>query len=817
MVAVAMETGLGLPSGSDPAREGPLDLRLVVPAAAAWGGAAAAGYWGPGPVFLGAAGLALCGCPAGVLIALRRGPGGRLGRPGALVGLVALAFLAAGVLVGGAAARPRFAGPLAELARAHRTVDAEVVLSDDPKTSASAPAAAAGPREGPTVTARARLVAVTGPGRRLRASVPVLLVGRGPDLANYLPGQRLDVRAGLAPAGPGDTIAAVLFVRAPPRARGSPPAVQRVAGWLRAGLRDAAAVVSQPAGGLLPALVVGDTSGLDPGLKDDFRAAGMSHLTAVSGANLAITAGTVLFLLGRLRLGARSRAVAAALVVVGFVILARPSASVVRAGAMGLVGLVALAAGRPRAVLAALATAVIAVVLVAPAFALSAGFALSVLATTGMIVWGPGWRDALERARAVGRLGEVVAVAAAAQLACTPVLAWLGGGVSLVAIPANVVAAPAVAPATVLGVSAMAVAAVNDPVAALLARLAGLACRWLVLVADVAAGVPAGTIGWPSGPAGAAAALGCVVLVVALARRRPTRRLLVSAVVGLLAARVLLLPRLAGWPPPGWRIVACDVGQGDALVLRSGAASAVVVDVGPDLALIATCLDDLGVREVPLVVLTHLHADHAAGLSGVVGRLPVGELVVSPLPEPADQWDAVERSARAAGVPVRAVSAGAVGETGAVRWRVIGPERVLRGTASDPNNASLVVLAAVGGVTVLLTGDAEPPEQRQVARRGLGPVDGFGPVDVLKVAHHGSGDQLPEFLTRTGAEIALISVGVDNTYGHPAPSTLAGLRAAGMAVARTDLNGPVAVVETAGGGVRAVARRPGPREGAAGS
>ncbi|ABW11539.1 DNA internalization-related competence protein ComEC/Rec2 [Parafrankia sp. EAN1pec] len=812
MVAVAMETGLGLPSGSDAASGGRLDLRLVGPAVAVWGGAAAAGYWGFGSVLLGAAGMVLCACPVGVLIALHQGPGGRLGRPGALVAFVALAFLAAGVLVGGAAARPRFTGPLAEMARAHRTVNAEVVLSDDPKISAAAaPAATSGPREGPTVTARARLEAVTGPGCRLRASVPVLLVGRGSDLANYLPGQRLGVRAGLAPAGPGDTIATVLFVRAPPRAQGRPDAVQRAAGWLRAGLRDAADVVPQPAGGLLPALVVGDTSGLDPGLKDDFRTAGMSHLTAVSGANLAITAGTVLFLLGRLRLGARSRAVAAALVLVGFVILARPSASVVRAGAMGLVGLVALAAGRPRAVLAALATAVIAVVMADPAFALSAGFALSVLATTGMIVWGPGWSDVLERGRAAGRLGEVVAVAAAAQLACTPVLAWLGGGISIVAIPANVVAAPAVAPATVLGVSAMAVAAVNDPVAALLARLAGLACHWLVLVADVAAGVPAATIGWPAGLAGAATALGCVVLVVALARRRPTRWLLVSAVVGLLAARVLLLPRLAGWPPPGWRLVACDVGQGDGLVLRAGPASAVVVDVGPDPALIAACLDDLGVREVPLLMLTHLHADHAAGLSGVVGRLPVGELVVSPLPEPADQWDAVERAARAAGVPVRAVTAGAAGETGAVRWRVIGPERVLRGTASDPNNASLVVLAAVGGVTILLTGDAEPPEQRQVARRGL------GPVDVLKVAHHGSEDQLPEFLTRTGAEVALISVGVDNTYGHPALSTLAGLRAAGMAVARTDLHGTVAVVETAGGGVRAVARRPGPRGGGAGS
>ncbi|OAA28060.1 competence protein ComEC [Frankia sp. EI5c] len=838
MVSVAMESGLGLPR--DVPRGGPLDLRLAVPAAAVWGGAALAGRWVPGPWLLVGTAVLLVGCVFAVVAAcLRRqpGPAGPPGTAGAMgaVGTtdragvagppltvcVAVAFFAAGVLVAGVAGTVRSTGPLAVMARAQRTVDAVVVLTDDPRVSQPrAGVSGAGPGRpgggGPSATARARLETVTGPGQRFRASVPVLVVGRADDLAAFLPGQRLGVRGTLAPPRSGDTIAAVLFARAPPRPHGRPPAAQRVAGWLRERLRAAAAVVPQPAGGLLPALVVGDTARLDPGLKGDFQAAGLSHLTAVSGANVAITTGTVLVLLGRTRLGGRSRALAAAAALVGFVILARPSASVVRAGAMGLVGLAALALGRPRAVLAALATTVVAVILADPAFALSAGFALSVLATAGMVVWGPGWCDALERrvaARrprasprftgAAGRVAEAVAVAAAAQCACTPVLAWLGGGVSLIAIPANVVAAPAVAPATVLGLLTITVATVHLPAAETVARLAGLPCRWIVLVAGRAAGIPGATVGWPAGPLGALTALAAVALAVALARRRPTRRLLAAGVVGLLLARLLLVPRLTGWPPPGWRLVACDVGQGDGLVLQAGHGSAVLVDVGPDPELIEACLNGLGVRRVPVLILSHLHADHAGGLSGVVGRLPVGEIVVSPLPEPAEQWAGVQRAARAAGVQVRPVLAGSAGTAGDVRWRVIGPERVPRGTASDPNNASLVLLAEVAGVTMLLSGDAELPEQRQVARRG--PVT----VDVLKVAHHGAAEQTPEFLTDTGAAVAVISVAAGNSYGHPAPATVAGLRAAGMTVARTDLHGAVAVVRGSAGQVGVVARRPG--------
>ncbi len=274
--------------------------------------------------------------------------------------------------------------------------------------------------------------------------------------------------------------------------------MQRAAGHLRAGLREAVAGLPAAERGLVPGLVVGDTAAMPVELEQDFRTAGLTHLTAVSGANLVIVVGFALYV-GRW-LGFRVRWLPAlgALALVGFVVLARPQPSVLRAAAMGLVGLAALATGRRRGSLAALAAAMLALLLLDPWLARSYGFALSVLATAGLLLIAPGWTRWMCARRVPAPLAQALAVPAAAQVACAPVVALLSGQVSLVAVPANLLVAPAVAPATVLGVLATLAGAVSDPAARAFGWLAGLPAWWIVTVAQRAAAVPDAAVAWPS-------------------------------------------------------------------------------------------------------------------------------------------------------------------------------------------------------------------------------------------------------------------------------------------------------------------------------
>lgn len=638
-----------------------------------------------------------------------------------------------------------------------------------------------------------------------------------------LPSTRLRVAGRLVPAmARGDRFAAVLRVRgrAAPAVVGRPSGAQRTAGRLRAGLRAATDGLPADARALLPGLVVGDTSRITPELDEAFKETDLAHTLAVSGSNLTIILALLLGppglaqqverrgLAPRLGVSLRASAVLGGALTLGFVVVCRPDPSVLRAAACGAIVLLALATGRRRSLVPALATAVLLLVLYDPWLARSYGFLLSVLATGALLTLAPRWSAALRRRRVPPRLAEALAAAGAAQALCAPVVAVLSARVSLVAVPCNLLVEFAVAPATVLGFAVLATAPAAMPVAEALAWCAGWPAGWIAGVARTGAALPGAGIDWPGSWVGALL-LAVVTAVVVVSGRRLSRHPWLCVVCGALLLLVVVRPPpltrvLTGWPPPGWRLAMCDVGQGDATVLAAGGGVGVVVDAGPDPALVDRCLRTLGITRVPLVVLTHFHADHVAGLPGVLRGREVGAVETTGFEEPVEQVEFVRKEARARNVPVVRAVAGERRRVGALEWEVLWPPPPPAPEPEGPNDASVTLLVRSAGLRMLLLGDLEPPAQRALSRSPAAAL--VRGVDVLKVAHHGSAYQDPDLIRAVAPRLALISCGADNPYGHPAPSTVAALRKGGAVVLRTDRDGALAVVggggDGGGGGLR---------------
>ncbi|TLQ45963.1 ComEC/Rec2 family competence protein [Streptomyces marianii] len=811
------------------AREHPADLRLVLPALAAWGAAALA--LTARPPWPGVTVLVCVAVAGAVLLSLAVRAVRRRSWQGAGNRVAAAAVLlctAAGTAAGALRGADLYRGPVPEAARQYVPVTADLTVTTDPRTTRPR---VWGDRAAQTaVLLEGQVVRVTTPeGESITTRAPVLVIVRPGEAArpwlSLLPSTRITLTARAEPPAEGEgRFAAVLRVRGPgpPRITGPPTPAQRTAGDLRAGLRRATEGLPPDARALLPGLVVGDTSRIGTELHEAFKATDLTHLLAVSGSNLAI----VLFLLigppgralraergglaPRLGISLRATALSGGALTMGFVVVCRPEPSVLRAAACGAITLLAIGTGRRRSLLPALAAAVLLLVLWDPWSARTYGFLLSVLATGSLLTMAPRWSAALRRRGVPGRIAEALAAAAAAQAVCAPVVVVFAERVSLVAIPCNLLAEPAAAPATVLGFAALSAAPVSTTAAELLARCAGWPAGWIARVARTGAGLPGAQAEWPGGWWGALL-LAAVTAVGALLVRRPVWRPWPAVGCALLLVLAVLRPPpltriVTGWPPPRWSFAMCDVGQGDATVLAAGEGSAVVVDAGPDPALTDRCLKELGVRSVPLLLLTHFHADHVAGLPGALRGRTIGAIQTTSLEEPRDQAEFVRRTATAAGVPLIRPGRGERRRAGGLTWQVLwpapGPAPGPGAKPREPNDASVTLLVRTdGGVSLLLLGDLEPPAQRGLIRAH----PALPRVDVLKVAHHGSAYQHPALLAAARPRLALISCGRDNPYGHPSPRTVSALRSQGSLVMRTDMEGSIAVTGS-GRELRAVAR-----------
>lgn len=550
--------------------------------------------------------------------------------------------------------------------------------------------------------------------------------------------------------------------------------------------------------------VLGEDDRVDAATVEDFRRAGLSHLLAVSGQNVALLALLAMPLLAALGMPLRTRLIWILAAIAVYVPLAGGGPSIVRAGVMGALGLLATLAGRRSSRLHALVVAAVVTIAVDPRIAADVGWQLSFAAVLGILALAAPLRNAIASRIGArgwrGSLTEGAAVTIAATLATAPLIAYRFEALSTTTLVANLLALPAVAPAMWLGmlVSIWAQvpgfpAAVPNALAAPLLAYIAMVARWCGRPSWAYVQVHLGLGGLAACYALlATAALGVPALlrgrrIAALRRvRRPDRGWMPGATV------VLLLIALAGfassassdgrWAPfGGLRVTVLDVGQGDAILLQPAGAAPVLIDGGPPEDGLVAKLRDAGVDALGLAVVTHEEADHAGGIEELLESIPVARLLYARLGRD------LRAEAAAVGIEPTRASAGDAVRSGALRLEVLWPPATLLAEplgGADPNTQALVLLARWRDFTMLLTADAEAGEV---------PLDP-GPVDVLKVAHHGSEDDgLDSLLDRTSPSLAVISVGDGNSYGHPAPSTLADLAEHEISMLRTDEAGNIEI------------------------
>jgi competence protein ComEC len=582
-------------------------------------------------------------------------------------------------------------------------------------------------------------------------------------------------------------------------------------------------VLPEPEGGLAAAILIGLRDRVDKDVAADFTTAGVSHIVAISGWNIAIVAATVAALLGGL-LSRRRRAVVTLGAIVAYTLFAGATPSVNRAAVMASVALLAVETGRGSRAMVGLAWAVAGMIVVEPGTVGDAGFQLSAAATAGLVAWATPLTKRLEHHAPwlPGPLRESLGVSLAAQAATLPIALLIFGRLALIAPAANLVAVPLVPPAMAAGAVAfvagwMATLGAPSWLCGLLAMPAWALLAGLIWVVHRAAVVPGAneTLGFPANALAAATA--CLVLCwlhrrlrtqLSPGRHQSTRPARVTkparpprhrwAFVS--AAFVVALAGcvVASHPDGSVHVIVLDVGQGDAVLLEGDHGGRILIDGGPDGNALLKVLDryvPVWDRRLDAIVLTHPHDDHVSGLVTVVDKYRVGRAFESGWAVSTPTYRAWLDALAAHGLRPERLATGDTVQLDDVALRVLWPDDgTVRPSVLDPNatdnrktnDSSVVLLGQYENRRFLLTGDAEDDVDPVLLARGL-PA-----VDMLKVPHHGSATaSSDDLLAALRPGVAVVSVGAANTYGHPAPSTMARLRAHARTVLRTDQVGTV--------------------------
>jgi competence protein ComEC len=596
-----------------------------------------------------------------------------------------------------------------------------------------------------------RVIAVSAGQEEYTLRSPARLISTDEKIKELLPGQKIRLRV-KAIASKEGRVAALLI------GNGAITTLSEASRWAKAldairdGLRKASG--TGDSGALIPGMVLGDTSLQSQSFKDEMRRSGLTHLVAVSGANFAIVSTFILYMMQFLIRRIPLRLAVTALFLIAFISLVRPSPSVLRAAAMASVLLLAQGTHRGRDSLPALGFAIGAVIVADPWQVRDPGFALSVLATAGLLLLAPKLVENFSK-KMPKAVAIVIATPLAATLFCTPVIVAISGQISPMSIVANILAAPAVAPVTIFGFIAGLVSPFAPQVSGLLLWIVKPLAAWVAWIASMISDLPLITLA--TGSKSFLVIAGVIALGFIF-----NRKIVIAALLLLIVVSWFLR-----FPGGDWQVANCDVGQGDAMVVNLGNSRGIVLDVGPDPIALDRCLHQLGIKKIELLIMSHSHADHVGGYSGAAdGR------------EIAVQWYGnIRAGTRATFASTR----------GLVTVEVLWPQgQWAEDQVTDPNNSSIAVIVRAPDFSLFAGGDMEPESQVLLA-----PL--IREVDIYKVSHHGSKFQDEGFTRALSPTISIISVGTGNTYGHPAPQTIDALTRLGSRVLRTDLDGAVAI------------------------
>jgi competence protein ComEC len=535
---------------------------------------------------------------------------------------------------------------------------------------------------------------------------------------------------------------------------------------------------------VIAGIILGEDEGIAPELRASFRASGLYHLLAVSGQNVAyVVAGAILaaWLVGLPRVVGEAGALVA---IAAYVLAVGWQPSVVRAGVAGALASLAWLCARGRDRWYFLLLGALVLLAWSPYSVLDAGFQLSFAAVAAIFVLVPRLDARLEGYPVPARLAPVITVSAACGAVTAPILMAQFGKVPLYSIPSNALAAPVVAP--ILGFAL--VCSVLHPLlptaAAALAWVNGWLAAYLAAVARLFGGLPHAQVASWKVLAALAGIASLGVIFAWLPPPRGRRAVVLAVALALVLLGWTLRPEPRRDPPAGLRITFLDVGQGDGALIEVPE-GAILIDEGPPEAQVEEQLRRLGVRSLAAIVLTHPQRDHVGGAADVLRHEHVGFVLDPGIPAKSADESGALAAARARQVRIVDARAGQTFRLGRLALRVLWPQGEPR-PGQDPNDSAIVMLASYGATDALFTADAESNVTL--------PLD-LPAVEILKVAHHGSEDAgLGPLLDELRPTIAVISVGRENDYGHPAPSTLATLEAfPGLSLYRTDEDGRVTV------------------------